>query len=135
MRTRPLFFLAAVFFVTTFFTSSASAQERRGAIVGEVADKSHGVLQGARVGTEPVSRVVTTDAHGQFTIPDLQAGSYKVTINYVGFAPFTSVVKVEAGAVSRLDAVLQVEARAEEITVQGGRERGEVQAINRQRAA
>ncbi len=54
------------------------AQERKGSITGQVTDVSHGVLHGARVETEPKGPPTTTDSQGDFTISDLDPGTYHI---------------------------------------------------------
>jgi len=59
-------------------------------------------------------------ARGQFTILDLAPGPYKLTVSYIGFAPFSTDVAVSAGGVARVDAVLQIGMQNEAVTVRGG---------------
>ena len=108
------------------------AQGGKGAISGRVMDASGAVLPGAQV--ELLQRVgyVATNTQGEFNITDLAPGSYTVKVSYVGFAPFSKDVTVEAGQVARLDATLKVASAGEEVTVYGGRQSGEVEAINRE---
>jgi hypothetical protein len=53
----------------------------------------------------------------------------------VGFTPFTTEVNVSGGQATNVDAVLQVGSQSEVVTVRGERERGELEAINRERTA
>src|SRR5215472_7783593 len=80
-------------------------QERKGTITGRVTDSSHDVLPGARVEVQPKGHAVATDNQGQFTISDVPAGEYKISVTYVGFAPFETAVRVTAGEVARIEAV------------------------------
>jgi TonB-dependent receptor len=58
-----------------------------------------------------------------------------VTVSSVGFTPLSIEADVAGGATANVDAVLQVEAKGEEITVHAEREYGEVEALNRQRTS
>jgi TonB-dependent receptor len=116
-------------------TTTASAQTARGTIAGRVTDASGAVLQGARVEILQRSSFVVSDAQGEFTFTDLLPGSYTVTVSYVGFQPFSTDATVAAGQMARVDAVLKVASAGEEITVYGGRQSGEVEAINRERTS
>lgn len=128
--------LALVLSVSLFvFVISASAQERKGFITGHVTDKQHAILQGARVEVQPVGKTAVSDNQGQFTVGDLPAGHYTVTISYVGFATFSSEVDVNAGASASVDAVLEVGARTEVVEVRPERQQGEVEALNLERTA
>jgi TonB-dependent receptor len=98
-------------------THSALAQSVKGTLAGRAIDTAGAVLRGAKVQVEPGDVVVATTQLGEFTVIDLAPGQYKVTISYVGFLPYTSDVIVVAGQATRLDAVLKVEAKGEQITV------------------
>jgi TonB-dependent receptor len=113
----------------------AGAQERKGIIRGRVADASNSILQGARVQIEPTSQVAVTDGQGQFAIAGLMPGQYTVTVSYVGFAPYSSEVTVKAGEAAQVSAILQVGRVSEEVVVRAERQRGEEEALNRERTA
>ncbi len=98
-------------------------------------DSAGAVLPGARVELKPRKASGLTSGQGEFSITDLPPGQYSVTVEYVGFATYSGAVTVVAGQASRLDIVLQVGMHNEVITVSGGRERGEVEAINREETA
>src|SRR5262249_60933000 len=89
-------------------TLAQERQDRKGPITGRLTDSSHDVLPGARVEVQPKGHTVATDNQGQFTISDVPAGEYKITVSYVGFAPFETAVRVTAGEVARIEAVLAV---------------------------
>jgi len=121
--------------VVCLFLLAAESQERKGSIRGHVADANNAVLQGARVQIEPTSQVVATDSQGQFTVAGLAPGKYAVTVTYVGFAPYSGDITVGPGEVARLDAVLKVGKVKEEVVVRAERQRGEEEALNRERTA
>ncbi|HXO38721.1 MAG TPA: carboxypeptidase regulatory-like domain-containing protein [Candidatus Acidoferrum sp.] len=114
---------------------AAGAQERKGTIFGHVADASHGILQGARVQVQPTGQTTATDSQGQFTISGLPPGKYTVTVSYVGFAPYSTEVTVNSGEVAKLDAVMEIGKVSEEVVVKADRQRGEEEALNRERTA
>src|ERR1700738_5304091 len=93
-----------------------------GRIAGNVTDAAGGALPGARVALQPNGQSVVSNGQGQFTILDLAPGSYKLTVSYVGFAPFSTDVIVIAGGVAHVDAVLQIGMQNEAVTVCGDRE-------------
>jgi outer membrane receptor protein involved in Fe transport len=126
---RSIFSVLGIFLLLDF---SSHAQERKGGISGHVTDVNHDALVGARVEVQPNGYAVTTDAQGAFTISDLAPGKYTLSVSYVGFKPFSKDVTVAAGGVTNADAVLDIETVNEQIIVPGERERGEVEAINRE---
>jgi len=87
-----------------FWVAGTYAQERRLTITGRVVDASQGVLQGARVEMQPSGITAVSDGQGEFTITNVAAGKYTLTVSYVGFEPFSTDVNVtgEAAQTSRL---------------------------------
>src|SRR5689334_10223184 len=89
------------------------AQSERGSISGTVSDVSGAVIPGARVTvTDPLTntttRTVTTES-GDYTAPNLSAGSYTVRIEREGFKPAViNNLMVNAGLVAHGDATLEV---------------------------
>ena len=72
--------------------SGVHAQGLTGQMSGSVIDSSQAVLPGATVtvtnaGTQ-ASRTVTTDTNGLFTVTDLLAGRYEVTVTLEGFKTY-----------------------------------------------
>jgi TonB-dependent receptor len=125
---RSIFSFLGIFLLLGF---SSHGQERKGAITGHVTDVNHDALVGARVELQPAGFAVTTDAQGAFTISDLAPGKYSLAVTYVGFKPFSKEVTVGAG-VTNADAMLDIESVNDQVIVRGERERGEVEAINRE---
>src|SRR5712671_7292733 len=124
-------FAFIVFVISLPGMRAAEAQERKGGISGHVTDVNHDALVGGRVEVQPNGYVVTTDAEGAFTISDLVPGKYTLTVSYIGFKPFSKDVTVASG-VTTADAVLEIETVNEQVIVPGERERGEIEAINRE---
>ncbi|HEY6268320.1 MAG TPA: carboxypeptidase regulatory-like domain-containing protein [Candidatus Acidoferrum sp.] len=111
---------------------SLHGQERNGTISGHVADVNQDVLVGARVELQPNGFAATTDAQGAFTISNLAPGKYTLSVSYLGFKPFSKEVTVASGSVTNIDAALEIETVNQQVVVRGERERGEVEAINRE---
>ena len=113
----------------------ALAQERKGGIRGHVTDNSGGILQGARIELQPKGIIVVSNTQGEFFINDVDPGSFKISITYVGFDGFTKQVTVSAGQIASLDAKLEVGSQNLEVLVTAGRASGEAEEINRQLTA
>jgi TonB-dependent receptor len=120
---------------SVLWVAGTQAQERRGTITGRVMDPSEGVLPGARVELQPSGNGAVSDGHGDFTITSIVPGKYTLTVAYVGFEPFSTEVNVTGDAAQRVEVKLQLGRQNESVTVTGGRERGEVEAINIERTA
>jgi hypothetical protein len=107
----------------------------RGTIAGTVKDSSKSVLPGALIEVQGSDIRVVSDGQGQFRITDLASAEYKLTISYVGFAPFMTTVKVDAAQEANVDAELQVASKSDQMIVTAERLHGEAEAINTERTA
>ena len=121
--------------ITLVLVPALSAQVGRGAISGRVADPGGAVLQGAKVELDPFISTISTNGQGEFVIRDVPAGTYTLTVRFVGFGAFTQSVTVTAGQMTRVDAVMRVASKSEEIMVYAEQAHGQAEAINRERAA
>src|SRR6267143_2919673 len=101
---------------------SLSAQKITGDIGGDVTDKSGGAVAGAVVTAENVdtkfTRSATASSSGNFRIPELPIGTYKVSVSAPGFKTTVRSVEVSASALSNASCVLEVGERTETITVE-----------------
>src|SRR4051812_5924474 len=94
-------------------------------LAGVARDSSGGVLPGVTVEASSPSliekmRSAITDATGQYRIPDLAPGSYKVTFTLSGFATVNrEAVELAGGGVTTINAEMRVGAVTETITVTG----------------
>src|SRR5437667_4259917 len=131
-------FAASLFVLvcTLLLSTPTQAQtERKGGISGSITDTGGGILQGAQITVEPGGVNVVSDAQGQFLVNGLAAGTYTVTISYVGFVTSTKSITVAAGQVANADAQLSVSSQNQEVLVTAKRPSAEAEAINRERTA
>jgi TonB-dependent receptor len=115
--------------------SGVLAQTGRGTLAGRVTDTTGAVLQGARAELQPLGIAAVSNGQGEFSFLNVSAGSYTLNVSYIGFSVFTQSVVVKAGEAARVDAVMKVESKAEQVTVTTDRQFGEAEAINRERVA
>jgi TonB-dependent receptor len=125
----------AILMFVVFCHWAAQAQGGKGIIAGRVTDASGAVLQGASVELPVAAYTAKSGNQGQFTITGLAPGSYELTISYVGFESFVKDVTVYAGKVARVEAVLKVASKNEEIMVTADLPHGEAEALNRERTS
>jgi len=123
-----------VCFASLVLALSSFAQERNGTITGVATDAGHDVLPSAPVKLAPGNISVLTNGTGEFTITDVAPGTYRLTVTYIGFSPFTTSVTVTPGQVVKVEAVLPVAMQNEQVVVTAGRSYGEAEAINETRA-
>ena len=100
------------------------AQTFRGTILGTVTDTTGAAVVGAKVTARNVDtgieRTTSTNEYGEFNIPELQIGKYKVTVEKDGFqATVTNDVKVDVASERRVDAALKPGSVNQQVIVSG----------------
>lgn len=91
---------------------------------GFISDPSGLAVSGAKVlvesaGTDAI-RSVSSNGHGEYSVPALLPGAYNITVNANGFKTVhQNGVVVEVDQRARLDFTLEIGAASESITVQG----------------
>jgi hypothetical protein len=114
--------LAFSFLLLAGVLSRASAQVTTGSILGTVKDASGGVLPGTTVTAVNVdtnfSRADVTNAQGEYSLPFLPVGTYRVEAALSGFQPLVQAgIVVELSRAARVDLVLRVGGTEEKIEV------------------
>jgi hypothetical protein len=98
------------------------AQTDRGTITGTVSDPAGAVIAGAMIeaknqATGAVYQAATSST-GNYTVAQLPAGSYDLTVTAMGFKQFIRQgLVVEVAGILRVDAAMQVGAATESVTV------------------
>src|SRR5574341_773751 len=101
----------------------ASAQVLYGSVVGTVTDRAGSVVPKTVVKitstTTGLSREVTADSAGYYSIPNLPQGDYELSVSATGFKPLTQKgVAVLINNVTHVDLTLEVGAFTESVTVE-----------------
>jgi hypothetical protein len=102
------------------------AQTDRAVLRGVVKDSSGAYVPNAQltvteIQTNIQARTLTTDANGNYEVPDLKPTIYRVKADASGFRSFIAQdVLLEAGQVRRVDITLEVGSATESITVEAG---------------
>jgi len=116
-------FLTAALFALLLASVPLFGQRITGDISGDVTDSTGAVVPNASVIAQSVdtglSRTGSTSDSGNYRIPELPIGSYKVTASSQGFKTLVQTVVVQAGAVSHADFKLPVGQRTETVEVEG----------------
>ena len=109
--------------IVLFFVSAAFAQSDRGTITGTISDPAGAVIASAAI----QARNTATDAlyeaassgTGNYTIPQLPAGTYDLTVTVPGFKKYVRQgLKVEVAENARVDIAMEVGANTESVTVE-----------------
>ncbi|HTC50209.1 MAG TPA: carboxypeptidase regulatory-like domain-containing protein [Candidatus Aquilonibacter sp.] len=103
---------------------SLSAQTFRGTILGTVTDPSGAVVAGATVSVKNagtgLERTTQTSADGSYALPELQIGTYTVTITLTGFQTFqANGVTVDVAGERRVDAAMKTGQVSTKVEVAG----------------
>jgi TonB-dependent receptor len=123
-------FVAAVLVASHAFAQSAS-----GRLVGRIDEANTGrSLEGAIVRVEGTPLKGVTDEAGRYVINAIPAGTYRVSVDYVGYVPALFDVTIAAGQTATVDAGLSSLNFAVGVTVSGV-VTGAGRAINQQRTA
>src|SRR5262245_37086335 len=90
--TAALFAARSLCVLLLLIPAIAAAQYNTGSITGLIRDQQSGAVAGAGVvAVHAATGLVverTSDANGRFFLPELPIGSYTLTVNRDGFAPF-----------------------------------------------
>ena len=114
--------LTLILLFSMLFSMALFAQSDRGTITGTITDAAGGVVANAsvearQVGTGAVYQAGTS-ATGNYTISQLPAGNYEMTVTLAGFKKFVRQgLAVEVAQTLRIDAQLEVGNTTESITV------------------
>ena len=110
--------------VATLIPAWAQAQSFNGSIAGRVLDPAGAVVSGAELALKNVAAGVevkrtSTDA-GEYAFRNLTPGTYELRATSPGFSPFLRKnIEVSMNSDVRVDVVLPVSGRAEEVNVEG----------------
>ena len=120
MRSRIVAIVGAC--VMLALPSLVRGQEARGTLQGRVSDASGGVVPGATVEVLNVNTGVTTpttsNEEGNYRIPFLNPGTYRVTVTLTGFSKYVSSnIDLHVAEVLNVDATLQPGQLTDEVTV------------------
>jgi carboxypeptidase family protein len=103
----PRRFVGLALALLVVIASAADAQTFRGSITGRVSDSTGAVLPGVTVtatnNATGVSRTTATSGTGDFSLPDLQLGTYTVEATLQGFQTLKTTVEVTVSRVSSIE--------------------------------
>ncbi|HEX7085587.1 MAG TPA: carboxypeptidase-like regulatory domain-containing protein [Vicinamibacterales bacterium] len=120
---RPVWIAGLAALLLSAGPAPAYAQAVTGTLLGTVTDSTGGVVTGAQVtitneGTG-YTRVVRTDASGEYTAPQIPTGRYTILTEMDGFkASAVSGIEVGVDQRVRIDVALEVGAMTESVTIE-----------------
>jgi outer membrane receptor protein involved in Fe transport len=121
-RKQSICILAGAVFLMLAIVGPISAQTFRGAILGTVTDPNGAVVPQATVTAKNVAtgieRSTVTDDFGNYTIAELQTGTYQMIVGKSGFQTLTvNNVLVEVAGERRVDASLAIAGTTNQVTI------------------
>lgn len=112
----------SAFLLCLLMAALVLAQSDRGTITGTVADPTGAMIPAAKitltnVDTDLRYETVTTPT-GNYTLPSLPAGSYRLVVEAAGFSRYEQInIRVQVAVTTRIDITLQVGQAAQSIEV------------------
>lgn len=116
--------VALLFFFSLSICAPLFAQKFTGTITGVITDSQGAVVGSAKVAitnqATGASRTATSDSGGVYVVPELEVGSYTVTIKASNFKEFVAKdVTLNTSSTATVNATLQVGSATEQVTVEG----------------
>ncbi|MGH9497863.1 MAG: TonB-dependent receptor domain-containing protein [Terriglobales bacterium] len=115
--------LTLLMYLGLFACTSALAQRTTGDIAGDVTDETGAVLPNVTIKVESaaigLSRTTVTSGTGNYRVPELPIGTYKVSASASGFKTLLQTVEVQAGAVAQAHFKMAIGQTSETVEVQG----------------
>jgi hypothetical protein len=104
------------------WVSSANAQATGAEVSGRVVDSSGAVIPNATIDVQNtgtgLDRTLTSSSTGEYVIPSLPVGTYKLKATAAGFKTYTQTgIVLEDGQTARVDVTLQIGSASETVQV------------------
>ncbi len=111
--------LLAVFLLTIMLTPLPAWAASPGSVKGTITDKTDGEgIIGASAMLENTTLGSASDVEGNYTISNIPAGTYRLKVNAIGYAPFFQTISVKTGETATINPQLeQTTVMASEIVV------------------
>ncbi|PKB17063.1 TonB-dependent receptor [Flavobacterium sp. 5] len=122
------------YLVVTLFLLTASGYAQKSILSGKVLDADDKLsLPGAMIQIVGENKYTTSDYTGHFEFLNINAGTYQVTIKYIGYTSITQQITVEQGKNNVLDFALKVSGTELNEVVVGDNLKGQAKALNQQK--
>ncbi|NRD24522.1 TonB-dependent receptor [Winogradskyella litoriviva] len=93
--------------ILTLISTFTMSAQNTGSLEGIITEGSGTPLSGATVYIKALDKGTVTDYDGKFILENLAAGTYEVSISYVGYAITTQSVSIMAGKTTQLNTSLK----------------------------
>ena len=95
------------------------AVSAKGTIRGRIIDNTKQTLPGATIYIENLHTGVTSDINGFYTFSNLEPGTYKVKVTYIGYSPVEMTITIPQGKTIEKDVVMNEGLELQEVVVDG----------------
>ena len=117
-----MYHMRILVFASLFLCAPVFAQSDRGTITGTISDPAGAVVTGAPIEAKNAETGATyqaaSSATGNYTLPQLPAGPYQLTVTVTGFKKFVRQnIVVSVASTFRVDVSLEVGSATESVTV------------------
>lgn len=123
-----------IYLVVTFFLLAFSGYAQKAIISGKVLDVDDKLpLPGAMIQIVGENKYTVSDYNGRFELLNINVGTYKVEVKYIGYIAITHEITVEQGKNNVLDFALKTSGTELNEVVVGDILKGQAKALNQQK--
>lgn len=123
-----------IYLVVTFMLLAFSGYAQKAIISGKVLDIDDKLpLPGAMIQIVGENKYTVSDYNGHFELLNINAGTYKVEVKYIGYTAITHEITVEQGKNNVLDFTLKTSGTELNEVVVGDILKGQAKALNQQK--
>ncbi|TDO78245.1 TonB-dependent receptor [Flavobacterium chryseum] len=123
-----------IYLVVTFFLLAFSGYAQKAIISGKVLDVDDKLpLPGAMIQIVGENKYTVSDYNGRFELLNINVGTYKVEVKYIGYTAITHEITVEQGKNNVLDFALKTSGTELNEVVVGDILKGQAKALNQQK--
>ncbi|MGI8782937.1 MAG: TonB-dependent receptor domain-containing protein [Acidobacteriota bacterium] len=121
---KPQYLFRVLWLVILLFAGAQLALAQTAQVTGRIADPTGGLIQGAAVTMTHIGKGVDRETYsneeGYYTVPALEPGAYRMTVQMAGFKPVTrSGITLRVEQVARIDFTMEVGEVHDQVTVTG----------------
>ena len=122
------------YLIVTLFLVTVSGYAQKAVLSGKVTDADDKLsLPGAMIQIVGENKYTTSDYTGNFEFLNINAGTYQVSIKYIGYSAMTQEITVESGKNNVLNFALKVSGTQLDEVVVGDNLKGQAKALNQQK--
>jgi TonB-dependent receptor len=122
------------YLVATLFLLTLSGYAQKAILSGKILDSDDKLsLPGAMIVIVGENKYTTSDYTGNFEFLDINAGSYQVSVKYIGYTSTTQEITVESGKNNVLNFALKVSGTELNEVIVGDNLKGQAKALNQQK--